>query len=62
MKQHKHLNNTKDILTSYEIVWATLRKDPNKEYLELEVQPATKVLYTLKLEIHRNIKTLKFIA
>lgn len=31
-----------DIDTSYEMVWATLRKDPIKAYFELEAHPATK--------------------
>ena len=33
-------NIIKANLTSYEIVWATARKPPNKEYFELEDQPA----------------------
>lgn len=44
------------ILTSYEIVWAAPRKAPRSAYLELEDQPATKVVYTFILEIARNIK------
>ena len=28
------------IETSYEIVWATLRREPKRAYLELEAQPA----------------------
>jgi hypothetical protein len=31
-----------DILTSYEIVWATPRSAPSRAYLELEHQPAKK--------------------
>lgn len=34
----------KDIETSYEIVWAILRKDPRREYLELEHHPAINVV------------------
>lgn len=48
----------RDILTSYEIVWATPRSAPSKAYLELENQPAPKVVYTFRLEIHRNSTTL----
>jgi len=32
------------ILTSYEIVWATLRSAPSRAYFELEAQPAIKVV------------------
>lgn len=39
------------------MVCATPRNEPNKEYLELEVQPAVRVIYTLRLEIIKNIKT-----
>ena len=31
------------ILTSYEIVWAILRRAPRREYLELDLHPAPKV-------------------
>lgn len=34
----------KIILTSYEIVCATLRSAPRRAYFELEVQPAAKVV------------------
>lgn len=34
----------KDILTSYEIVWAIPRSAPKRAYLELEHQPARKVV------------------
>lgn len=44
----------RDILTSYEMVWAILRRDPRSAYLELENQPAAKVEYTFSLETHRN--------
>ena len=43
------------ILTSYEMVWATLRKAPNSAYLELEAHPLPMVEYTLSLEMHRNM-------
>lgn len=46
------------ILTSYEIVWATPRRAPNKAYLEFEAQPAANVVYTLRLETHRKNKAL----
>lgn len=36
--------SVKIILTSYEIVWATLRNAPNKEYLELDAQPAPRIV------------------
>lgn len=42
------------ILTSYEIVWATLRSLPSKAYLELDVHPAPSVGYTFILEIAIN--------
>lgn len=44
----------KAILTSYEIVCATLRKAPSRAYFELEDQPLIMVVYTLSLEIHKN--------
>jgi len=37
-------NKIRAILTSYEIVWAILRSAPSKEYLELDLQPAIKVV------------------
>jgi hypothetical protein len=37
-------NKISDILTSYEIVCATPRRAPSKAYLELEHQPAMKVV------------------
>ena len=40
---NKALSRISDILTSYEIVWATPRRAPIKEYLELDVQPAPRV-------------------
>jgi hypothetical protein len=43
-----------DILTSYEIVWATPRSLPSRENLELEYHPAMNVAYTFILEIHRK--------
>lgn len=42
------------ILTSYEIVWATLRSEPSRAYFEFENQPAAKVEYTFILERHRK--------
>ena len=49
----------KAILTSYEIVWATLRRAPSSEYLEFEVHPAPKVVYTLSLEMAKKKIILK---
>jgi len=43
--------------TSYEIVWAILRRAPSKEYFEFEHHPAKNVVYTLILEIHRKYST-----
>jgi len=43
--------------TSYEIVCATLRSDPNRAYLELEHHPAMNVEYTFNLDTHRKYKT-----
>jgi hypothetical protein len=37
-------------LTSYEIVWATARTAPIREYFELEAQPEPRVVYTAKLD------------
>ena len=45
------------ILISYEIVWATLRRDPRRAYFLLETHPAARTVYTFRLEIHRNINT-----
>ncbi len=42
------------ILTSYEIVWATLRMAPRRAYLEFENHPAARVVYTFILEIHKT--------
>ena len=47
------------ILTSYEIVWATLRRAPKRAYLEFEDHPAPKVVYTFRLEIIRKNRALK---
>ena len=44
------------ILTSYEIVWAALRRAPRRAYFEFEAHPAIKVVYTLKLERHKKSK------
>ena len=32
------------ILTSYEIVWATLRRDPRRAYFLLDTQPAARTV------------------
>lgn len=53
------LNKIRAILTSYEMVCATLRSAPNRAYLEFENHPALSVVYTFNLEIHRNINTPK---
>lgn len=37
------------------MVCATLRRAPSRAYLELLDHPAIKVVYTLRLEIARNI-------
>lgn len=41
--RRRQQSKIRDILTSYEIVWATPRKAPIREYLELEAHPAEKV-------------------
>jgi len=43
-----------DILTSYEIVWAIPRRAPSNLHLELDLQPAIKVVYTFILVTHRK--------
>ena len=43
-----------DILTSYEIVWATPRSAPKSAYFEFEHQPAKNVVYTFILETQRK--------
>lgn len=48
------VNIISDILTSYEIVWATPRSLPRSEYFEFEYHPAINVAYTFILEIHRK--------
>jgi len=45
-----------DIDTSYEIVWATPRRAPNRAYFEFEHHPARKVEYTFILDTHRKYK------
>lgn len=50
------LSKIKDILTSYEIVCAILRRAPNRAYLEFDDQPATNVEYTFILDTHRKYK------
>jgi len=42
--------------TSYEIVWATPRRAPNRAYFELEHHPAMKVVYTFILDTHKKNK------
>lgn len=44
------------ILTSYEIVCATLRKAPKSEYFEFDDHPLIMVVYTLNLDTHKNSK------
>lgn len=48
------LNKIKTILTSYEIVCATLRRAPRRAYFELDDHPAPRVVYTFRLEMHRK--------
>lgn len=43
-KMIRGLRRMSTILTSYEIVWATLRRAPNRAYFELEDHPAPKVV------------------
>lgn len=45
-----------DILTSNEIVCATLGKAHRRAYLELEDHPAMNVQYTFILETHRKYR------
>lgn len=40
------------------MVCATPRKDPRSEYFEFEVHPAARVVYTLRLDTHKNRRTL----
>lgn len=47
----------KAILTSYEMVCATLRTAPKRAYFEFEDHPAPRVVYTLMEEIQRNRRT-----
>ena len=51
----------RDILTSYEIVWAIPRRAPSSLHLELDLQPAIKVVYTFMLVTHRKYIMLNFI-
>lgn len=48
------VNIISDILTSYEIVCATPRSLPRREYFEFEYHPAINVAYTFILEIQRK--------
>jgi len=50
------VNRISDIETSYEIVWAILRNDPNSAYFEFEHHPAMNVEYTLSLDTHKKYK------
>ena len=47
-----------DKLISYEIVWATPRNDPNKAYLEFELQPEIIIEYTFTAEMHKKYTNL----
>lgn len=49
------------IVTSYEIVWATARRAPNIEYLELDAHPDHKMEYTARLDVAKinNIPRLR---
>jgi hypothetical protein len=46
----------KDMLTSYEMVWATPRRAPKRAYFEFDDHPAAKMAYTFILEIQRKNK------
>jgi hypothetical protein len=48
------LRRIRDILTSYEIVWATPRRAPRRAYFELDLHPAIKVVYTFILDTHKK--------
>lgn len=52
-------NKIKANLTSYEIVWATARRLPKREYLQFEDHPAIIVEYTPILKQHKKNKILK---
>jgi hypothetical protein len=54
------LNKINDILTSYEIVWATPRSAPSNAYLEFDLHPAINVIYTFILDTHRKYNTLNW--
>jgi len=45
--------------TSYEIVWATLRKAPNRAYFELAHHPEINVTYTFILDTHKKYRAPK---
>jgi hypothetical protein len=55
-KMIRHVIKIIAILTSYEIVCATLRNLPNSAYLEFEHHPAINVGYTFILDTHRKYK------
>lgn len=46
------------MLTSYEMVCATLRRAPSSAYFEFDVHPLPIMVYTLRLDTHKNIKIL----
>jgi hypothetical protein len=52
------VSKIRDMDTSYEIVWAILRKDPRRAYFEFEHHPAMNVEYTFILDTHRKYSTL----
>lgn len=54
LEGRRKVNRIRVILTSYEIVWATLRSLPRREYLELDVHPAARVGYTENLDTVKN--------
>ena len=50
----------KAMLISYEMVWAILRRAPNRAYLLLEAHPLNRVEYTFILDTHKNNNTPHF--
>lgn len=53
-------NRMMAIVTSYEIVWATARRAPNREYFEFEAHPDHKIEYTERLDVARINRIPKF--
>lgn len=47
-------------VTSYEMVWATARRAPIRAYFEFEAQPEPRIVYTVRLEIARMNRMLRF--